>query len=59
MIKISREPANLCEPYENCVFCQKPTPYWFENRNMPVCPRCSTKKDIIDLPTDEEYLKGY
>lgn len=36
--------------FECCVFCNSPTIYWAVAVNRPVCPQCSVKFDLIDIP---------
>lgn len=35
---------------ERCHFCQQKTRYWHENTNNPVCPDCSKKHSVSELP---------
>lgn len=39
--------------YENCIFCDKPTPFWNMKTNRPVCESCAktyNKNDIKSAP---------
>jgi hypothetical protein len=50
-IPIEPEDKILCAcEQECCVFCNSPTIYWAVAVNRPVCPQCSVKFDLIDVP---------
>lgn len=53
-IPVHREPE-IDDPLfrnviESCHFCQKPTRYWHENTNNPVCPKCAKLHKVAELP---------
>jgi hypothetical protein len=53
MIPIKQEPKEEFERfkvYENCFFCKQPTDMWHERTNNPVCPCCSKKHKVAELP---------
>jgi len=56
-IVVFPEDKNLGTPYENCVFCFKPTPYWTDpdGEGVPVCIRCSETRHPKDIPSKEEW----
>ena len=61
-IKIEKEPENLGAPYELCIFCRNPTPYWSIEKDVPVCPHCAEKYPEEKVITKEEWFiieKGY
>ncbi len=35
---------------ESCHFCNKPTKYWHENTNNPVCEKCAPLHKVAELP---------
>lgn len=55
MIEIKREDHGLGPPYENCCFCFRPTPYWNEVRDVPVCESCAPKHEQSQVPTKQDW----
>jgi hypothetical protein len=52
MIPIVKEPDDMQENtgvYENCVFCEIPTPMWHEKTNNPVCVKCCKVHKVSEL----------
>lgn len=52
-IPIKKEPEEILKHYgvlEHCHFCKKVTLYWHENTNNAVCPECSKKHKVAELP---------
>lgn len=54
MIPTAFEDAATIEEFprlvESCHFCKKPTRYWHENTNNPVCPACAPIHRVAELP---------
>jgi hypothetical protein len=58
MIELLKEPKNLgVEDRERCYFCCQPTRYWSFQKDVPVCPDCSTKHEESEVPTKEEWFE--
>ena len=52
-IPLVKEPEDLREEFgmlEDCYFCHKPTKWWHENTNNPVCPKCAKEHKVSELP---------
>jgi hypothetical protein len=43
---------------EECHFCGTPTRYWHENTNNPVCPTCSKKHKVKELPDFGQKIRA-
>ena len=57
MISVTREPIDISDgEQENCVFCNIPTPYWYERNDVPVCKPCAHIVEPIDVPTKKEWI---
>lgn len=53
-IPITAEDEEMFEntgSYENCIFCDEPTKYWYVSVNRPVCPVCSVLNSPGDIST--------
>ena len=51
-IPTHEEPDDLYEEmrvYEVCVFCRKPTKFWHEKTNNPVCQKCAKTHKVAEL----------
>jgi predicted amidophosphoribosyltransferase len=57
MIPVKREPENLGDQYEQCCFCFEPTPFWFELRDVAVCPICAKTAEEHMVPFKDEWIK--
>ena len=58
MIELVKEPENLgVEDQENCVFCCQRTQFWSFQKDVPVCPNCSTEHSEEDVPSKEDWFK--
>jgi len=58
MIVVIREPIDLGgPPYECCAFCNEPTPYWYEPKDVAVCPICAEKVEDADVPSKMDWFK--
>jgi len=56
-IKIKEE-KEFGEPYENCIFCEKPTKFWNEKYNVPLCHNCSKYYTMKDLKDEYELYSN-
>lgn len=41
---------------EHCVFCRRPTHYWHEPKDVPVCQSCAGEHDEMEVPSKAEWL---
>lgn len=57
MIEVQREPAEFGPPFEPCAICSKETPYWFVEKDVPICPTCAISLDAEDVPSKEAWIK--
>jgi len=55
-IKIKKEPDELGPPYEKCIFCRNPTPFWSEEKDVPVCENCAKIFEEAKVPTKEQWF---
>lgn len=42
-------------PFEECVFCDKPTKWWSTRKDVPVCRICATKHEEWSVPDKAEW----
>jgi len=43
-------------PHEHCAFCGIETPYWFEEKDVPVCTKCAVLVSEKDVPSKQEWI---
>lgn len=57
MVKTKREPDSMGgPPYEKCCGCGVPTPFWYVEKDVPLCEKCSELMDHEAVPTKEEWF---
>lgn len=56
--KEHEEMASVFGTLENCHFCKKPTHYWHENTNNPVCRECAKKYKVANLPDFGQKIRA-
>lgn len=42
--------------FEPCCVCKKQTLYWYEPKDVALCPRCATASIPEIIPTKEEWF---
>ena len=61
-IPINKEPEDFASHFwgaiEDCHFCKKPTKWWHENTNNPVCPDCSKTNKVSELPDHGQMIRA-
>jgi hypothetical protein len=60
-IPLKKEPDDFAEKWgsvERCHFCLKPTRYWHENTNNPVCQTCSKVHKVMELPDHGQRIRA-
>ena len=60
-IPVKKEPEDLYDNlgvYERCHFGGKPTKYWHENTNNPVCKSCAKKHKVSELPGHGKRIRA-
>jgi len=61
-IPIDKEPDDFASHFwgaiEDCHFCKKSTKWWHENTNNPVCPDCSKKHKVSELPDHGQLIRA-
>lgn len=55
MITVVREPEEFGRPTERCAFCWRRTAYWFEPKDVAVCPICARTVKAKDVPSKAEW----
>jgi len=62
MINVKYEDAKTIAEWggitEKCFFCKKPTRYWHELTNNPVCPDCGKTHKVIELPDFGQRIRA-
>lgn len=56
-VKVKRQ-AETEGPFEKCVICTTPTPYWWSDGCAPLCTKCAAKttdRSIYVLAEQEGY----
>lgn len=44
---------------ENCCHCGEPTAFWFEPKDVPLCPACAKKlNNHMAVPSKKEWLES-
>ncbi|KKN98508.1 hypothetical protein LCGC14_0146190 [marine sediment metagenome] len=56
-IKVAIHPMTSEQPLENCCFCRKPTPYWFDPKDVACCPPCAAVCNSSDVPSKEVWFR--
>jgi hypothetical protein len=60
MIKVVREPEEETRNWgalEQCCFCWKRTPFWYEPKDVAVCPECAETHKAKDVPKKEIWCE--
>jgi len=54
MIPVIKEPKGLKGKFygeiEKCIFCGKPSLWWYIKSNTPVCKACAAIKNVKEIP---------
>lgn len=57
-VKVVREPYDFDDSRaENCCKCGKPTRYWHQRNDVPLCIPCSKKYGEKDIPAKLVWIK--
>jgi hypothetical protein len=43
-------------PLERCCFCRLKTPWWFAEKDVPVCKPCAAEHEPEDVPSKAEWM---
>lgn len=61
-IPLKKEPDSEASQYfgiiESCHFCNRPTRYWHENTNNPVCQECAKTHRVNELPDFGQRIRA-
>jgi len=57
MIKTVKESEEMGPPYEECYFCNEPTPMWSEEKDVPVCDFCASVNEVKDIESKKEWFE--
>lgn len=61
-IEVTQEPPSS-EPSERCCFCWQRTRFWYEPKDVAVCPICAEASNPDDVPAKvawcEEHARRY
>ena len=58
MLKVVKENAELGPPYEDCCMCGTPTPFWYPQKDVPLCKGCANDHDATDIPSKQEWVNS-
>jgi hypothetical protein len=59
MIKVVREPAEFSkDPAEHCCVCGQETRWWYEVKDVPVCPDCAARSDCPSIPSKADWIRN-
>ena len=44
-------------PFERCCFCRRPTPFWFQPKDVACCRECGGRAEPSDVPSKKEWMR--
>ena len=44
-------------PFEQCCFCFKPTPFWYQPKDVACCPECGEVHEPAEVPSKVEWCR--
>jgi hypothetical protein len=58
MIKVTEEPDEDWDVRENCCFCFGATRFWYEPKDVAVCPACAEGRAPEEVPSKENWCNA-
>ena len=55
-MKITHDGTKPGEVQERCCMCRKPTRYWYNPKDVAVCPECAKHTSPDDLPSKADWI---